>query len=407
MHQYRYSGRNAAGKAVNGILEKADKNGVIEYLQKQDITPIKIDIYVEKTALNWQAIRQEFASQRVSHEQLMMFCRQMYTINKAGLPLTRGMKSLAMSTEDGVLRVIIEDIVNRLQAGVSLSVAMRNHPLVFDNLFISMVQVGEGSGHLDNVFLQLAYYIERDIQTKKSIKSAMRYPSFVVAAMVIAMVVINILVIPAFADMFKNFGAELPIPTRILIGVSNFFVDYWWLLLGLFILSTVAISYGLRTPEGKLLWHKRKLRLPIVGVLINKASLARYTRAFAVMLKAGVPLTEAIGLCARIIDNQYLFEKIEMIRSGIEHGDSLLRTHTRSEIFPPLILQMINIGEDSGQIDALLMDVAEFYDNEVAYDLKTLSAKIEPLLIVVMAGFVMILALGIFLPMWEMFNIQK
>lgn len=408
MPQFHYYGRDNHGESVEGNLERTDKNSVVDYLLQQKITPVKVHLASASTAaINWSDIKRKYLRDRVSDEQLIMFCRQLYTINKAGMPLATGMKSLSFSMTEGALRDATEDIVARLQSGMGLSLAMRHHPAIFDSLFTSMVQVGEDSGNLDTVFIQLAHYIERDVETRKSIKAAMRYPSFVLTAMVLAMVVINIYVIPAFANMFSRFDAQLPIATRILIGLSNFFVNYWWLLMLFSTAMAVFLFYWLRTEQGRMTWDYRKLSIPIVGPLINKASLARYTRSFSLMLTAGVPLTDAIGLCAKVIDNAYLGRQIDTIKSGVERGDSLKRTHTKSNIFSPLILQMISVGESSGKVDSLLLNVAEYYDKEVEYDLKTLSAKIEPILIITMAVFVLILALGIFLPMWEMYNVQK
>jgi MSHA biogenesis protein MshG len=226
---------------------------------------------------------------------------------------------------------------------------------------------------------------------------------------------------PHFSSMFSRFDAKLPIAAPILIGPSIFFVNYSWLLLLILTGIAIFLFYWLKTDSGKVIWNHRKLSIPIVGPLINKASLARYTRSFSVTLKAGVPLSYAIGLCVKVIDNRHLAQQIETIKNGVERGGSLKRTHTRSGIFSPLILKMINVGESSGTVDSLLLDVAEYYDEEVEYydeeveyydeeveyDLKILSAKIEPLLIIVMAVFVLILVLGIFLPIWEMYNVQK
>jgi MSHA biogenesis protein MshG len=408
MPYFDYYGRDTHGEKVSGMVEKNDQMSVANYLLQQDITPVSIVIHKSNTnIIHWQALKSKLFSARISDEQLVMFCRQMYTINKAGIPLAQGIKSLSLSMSDGALRQALLDIVNRLQAGSGLSSALRHHGLLFNELFISMVQVGENSGNLDAVFLQLSHYIERDIDTRKSIVTATRYPSFVLGAMVAAMVIINIFVIPAFAAMFNRFKAELPLPTQFLIGLSTLFTEYWWLLLLISLAMLIAGYSWLKTPKGRHQWGYCRLKLPLIGSIVRKASLARYARSFSVMLKAGVPLTEAVGLCARIINNPYLATRIEQIKSGVERGDSLIRTHRRSDIFPPLILQMISVGESSGQVDTLLLEVADHYDREVNYDLKSLSSKIEPFLIVLMAFFVLILALGIFLPMWEMYNIQK
>jgi len=283
---------------------------------------------------------------------------------------------------------------------------MAQHPDVFDKLFVSLVNVGENSGKLDEAFNQLSSYLERDLDTAKRIKSATRYPSFVLGALVIAMVVINIFVIPNFADMFAKFGAELPLPTVILLGTSAFFVNYWHIMLTFVVVSWFLFKRHVKTEIGSRQWGRILLRLPIVGDIIERASMARYARSFGLMLSSGVPLIQSLQLCSRVIDNPWLGDKILGIREGIERGESLLSTHNQSGMFTPLVLQMIGVGEESGQVDTLLKEVAEFYEREVDYDLKTLSDRIEPIMIVIMASFVLILALGIFLPMWNMYSLQ-
>jgi MSHA biogenesis protein MshG len=284
---------------------------------------------------------------------------------------------------------------------------MRAHPKIFTNLFVSLVGVGENSGRLDLVFKQLSEYMERDLATMKSIKTALRYPSFVLIAITIAIAIINIKVIPAFAGMFEKFGAQLPLPTRILIGISDFFVNYWLYLFAAIVAGVAWVHHYVNTPEGSRVWGRKKLRLIVVGDIIERASLARYARSFGLMLNAGLPLSNALELSARAVDNPYLGDKIRGIRTGVERGEGLFQTHLVSGMFTPLVLQMISVGEESGQVDALLAEVAAFYESEVDYDVKQLSDRIEPIMIVIMAGFVTVLALGIFLPMWDMYSIQK
>jgi MSHA biogenesis protein MshG len=344
---------------------------------------------------------------KVEPVELIMFCRQMYTITKAGIPLIKGLHGLSASLHNYTFQAALEDIIVRLETGVELSTAMRFHPKIFNNLFVSLVNVGENSGRLDLIFRQLSEYMERDLNTSKSIKTALRYPSFVLIALTIAMIVINVKVIPAFAGLFQQFGAQLPLPTRILMGISDFFVAYWlYMLVGIIVGVAWFVNY-IKTPDGSRWWGQKKLRIIIVGDIIERASLARYARSFGLMLNAGLPISNALELCARAIDNNYLGDKIRGIRSGIERGEGLFQTHLVSGMFTPLVLQMISVGEESGQVDTLLVEVAEFYEREVEYDTKLLGDRIEPLMIVVMAGFVAVLALGIFLPMWDMYSIQK
>lgn len=406
MATFEYQGRNPDGGAEKGRIDAANQDSVVAQLIDKGITPVTIKPVSAASSVDIN-INTLFGGDKVKPIDLIMFSRQMYTITKSGIPLVRGIRGLAASIKLVSFQSVLNDICTRLEGGSSLSAAMGKHPKTFNNLFVSMINVGESTGSLDQVFQQLAFYMERDEQTRKSIKSATRYPMFVMIALAIAVAVVNVAVIPKFADMFKQFGSDLPLVTKILIGSSNLFVHYWWAML-VFISAAVAGGWHfLQTPRGAELWGKRKLSLPVVGDIIDRASMARYARSFSLMLRAGVPLNQALTLCARAIDNPYLAMKIEKIRRGIERGESLLKTHVQADMLTPLVIQMIAVGEESGRIEELLAEVADFYESEVDYDLKKLSDRIEPILIVTMAGFVTILALGIFLPMWDMYNVQK
>ena len=405
MAEFQYQGRSQRGQSVQGKMEASSVDAVAGQLVGRGITPIKIE-EISASASVMRKVNDALGANKIRTVDLVMFCRQMYTITKAGIPLTRGLRGLAASIRHEYFQEVLNEIADRLEAGASLSAAMRHYPKAFNQLFVSMIAVGESSGNLDEVFRQIGFYIERDEETRKRIKSAMRYPSFVLIAIAVAMTIINIWVIPEFANLFNRFGAELPITTRILIGTSNVFVNYGVYLLFAVMCIVGAIVYWLKTEEGAKTWGRNKMRLPIVGSLIERASMARYARSFSLMLGAGVPITQALGLSASAIDNPWLAEKINGIRSGIERGDSLLRTHLQAALFTPLVLQMVAVGEESGQVEALLIEVAEFYEREVDYDLKTLTDRIEPLLIIVMAVFVLILALGIFVPMWSLYDVQ-
>lgn len=403
---YEFKGRNAEGRLIAGQVDASSQDAAVNQLLGRGITPVDISEFIEQLSFSERFARATNRG-RVEKVELIMFCRQMHTITRAGIPLVKGLRGLSASLRNYAFQQALNDVVERLEAGVELSTAMRAHPKIFDNLFVSLVSVGENSGRLDLVFKQLSEYMERDLATIKSIKTALRYPSFVLIAISIAIVVINVKVIPAFANLFSTFGADLPLPTRILIGISDFFVDFWLYLL-VFISALVAwIYHYIRTPEGSRVWGRKKLRLIIVGDIIERASLARYARSFGLMLNAGLPLSNALELSARAVDNPYLGDKIRGIRAGVERGEGLFQTHLLSGMFTPLVLQMISVGEESGQIDSLLAEVAAFYESEVEYDVKQLSDRIEPIMIVIMAGFVTILALGIFLPMWDMYSIQK
>ena len=406
MSHFHYRGRNSQGQLVTGELDAGSLELAAGQLLSIGVTPVDLQEVSGETS-QLQEFLNRLNQRKVTTTDLIMFCRQMYTITKAGIPLIRGVRGLASSIHHPVISKTLMEVSTHLESGMGLSVALQQHPRVFNPLFVNIIHVGENSGRLDEAFLQLSQYLERDLETHKSIKAALRYPTFVIAALAFAIAIVNIKVIPAFARMFDKFGADLPLPTKILIGISNFFVGYWPYLLVMIIVVYFGWREYLKTDQGQRFWGEHKLHLPVIGDIIERGSMARYSRSFALMLRSGVPLPTALELCSRVIDNYYLAEKIRDIRNGVERGDSLLRTHSASNMFTPLVLQMIAVGEESGQVDELLAEVAAYYEREVDYDVQSLSAKIEPILIVVMAAFVLILALGIFLPMWDMYNVQR
>ena len=406
MAAFSYTGRNAQGKQVKGKIEAANSAGAAEQLSRQQIVPTSIEAASGSAEsggdLSNIDIGELLGFSVISLDDLIVLCRQMYALMRSGVPILRAINGLAESATSPKLREVLSDITNKLEGGYALSSALNQHPKVFSSLFISIIHVGENTGQLDNSFLKLATYFEREQETRKRIKAALRYPSFVISAIVVAIVILNIFVIPTFANMFAKLGADLPLATRILISSSEFFLNYWPHLLVGSIATIVGIRYYVRTPKGKYLWDKRKLKLPVVGSIIERSILSRFTHSFAIVLKAGVPMTTGLSLVADAVDNDYMREKILAIRTGIESGESLLRTAISSELFTSLVLQMIAVGEETGRVDELLEEVGDYYEREVDYDLSTLTARIEPILLVIVAGMVLVLALGIFTPMWDM-----
>lgn len=406
MARFKYQGRNAKGSVVRGTLEAVSQESAVEKLISDGIIPTAMSEHVESAALSSIDLFSLFKTP-ISLDVLVIFCRQMYSLTKAGVPLLRSMRGLSQSTTNKELKATLEAVTADLTNGRSLSSSMQQHPLVFGPLFVSMIHVGENTGRLDLSLKQLADYFEQEMETRKRIKSAMRYPSFVIIALVIAMVILNLEVIPQFATMFSRFDVELPLPTRFLIGMSNFFVNYWPMMLAGVFGAIFAFKAWVRGVKGRETWDKIQLRIPIVGDITNRAQMSRFARTFALMLKSGVPLNQSITLAAESLGNKYLENRLNEMRRGIEAGNSVAITASQTHIFTPLVLQMISVGEETGQIDDLLFEVSDFYDREVDYDLKTLTARIEPLLLVVVAGMVLVLALGIFLPMWNLLDVVK
>ncbi|UTM57641.1 type II secretion system F family protein [Photobacterium sp. CCB-ST2H9] len=403
MPTFDYRGRSSQGQLEKGQLEAATEEAAAEQLMRQGIIPLEIRRGHSQGKLNLG----ELFQRQVPQEALVILCRQLYSLTKAGVPLLRAMKGLEQSTSHPLLRTTLDAVTVELTNGRALSQAMKLHPKVFSELFVSMIHVGENTGRLEDALLQLAQYYEQELETRRRIKSAMRYPTFVLTAIVLAMIVLNTKVIPQFADMFSRFGVELPLPTRLLIGTSDFLMNYWPLLLGAALMSWIGVKAWRQTAEGKEKWDRWRLKVPVVGDIVNRAQLSRFSRTFALMIRAGVPLNQALQLSAEALENQYLENRLLEMKSGIEGGSSITQTAMQSGIFTPLVLQMIAVGEETGQVDELLHEVSDFYDREVDYDLKTLTARIEPFLLAVVAGMVLILALGIFLPMWNLLDLAR
>ena len=403
MAQFRYSGRNAQGARVSGLVEAASLDQAANELLAQQITPLQIDAQqADKGADVLQQLLERLRRRRVELDELIIFCRQMYSLSKAGVPIIRAIGGLAESTRNLYLREVLQAVRSDLERGLGLAVAMNVHPRVFNTLFISMVSVGENTGQLDGAFRQLSSYLELERETRKRLKQATRYPLFVLSAMGVALAVINLFVIPAFAKVFEQFKAELPWATRVLIGTSQFFQDYWWLLLILLVGGLYGFLRWTKTEQGALHWDRLKLRLPIVGGIFERIALARFTRTFAMMYRAGVPLLQTLSINSASVGNRRIGQAVLAMREGIERGEALTRTAAASGLFTPLVLQMMAVGEETGALDDLFVEVADFYEQEVDYDLKQLADAIEPILIVAMGVLVLILALGVFLPMWEL-----
>ena len=401
---FHYIGRTREGKQVSGSIDSGSSSLVAEQLSKKGIIPITIKAGEAKGSKSDININEWFEPKTVRAVDLIMFCRQMYALMRSGVPILRAIQGLSESTKSPVLKKALIDVNDHLERGFTLSSSMSNHPKVFPKLITSIILVGENTGQLDESFAKLAEYLEREDETKKNIKQAMRYPSFVVIALVLAMFVLNIFVIPVFADMFAQFNTELPLPTKWLMASSAFFVNYWPHLIVAMAAGYYAFKRYLDTEDGLYNWDKRKLSFPIVGSIFEQSYLARFSHSFAIVLKAGVPITQGLTLTADAISNTYMASKVKDMRKKVETGETLLRTATHSQLFTPLVLQMMSVGEETGRIDELLEEVAGFYEREVDFDLKTLTDRIEPILIVCMAGMVLILALGIFLPMWDMYS---
>lgn len=398
---FAYKGRNGRGESVQGVLEGADSGVVAGQLFGLGITPLEIKSSAAPQD-DGKGLSFGFGKKKISHTEVLLFSRQMYTLLKAGVPIMGALKGLEESTENQRFAEVVRDLRESLDSGRELSMSLARHPKVFGPFYTSMVSVGEQTGRMEEVFLRLFHHLEFEKFMSEQVKSAIRYPTFVVITMTVAIVIINIFVIPAFAKIYAGFNTELPLMTRLLIGFSNFMVEYWpYLLVGL-----AAAVFGARvwvnTPAGRMMWDRAKLRIPVAGVIILKATLARFSRSFSLAFRSGVPVTSGLSMVANTVENVYISERIVQMREGVERGESVLRTARDTGVFTPVVLQMIAVGEESGALDDLTGEIADMYQREVEYDLKHLSSQIEPILIIMLGVLVLILALGVFLPIWDL-----
>lgn len=401
MAHFAYKARNSEGQLVEGVLESTDSGGAASQLFGLGVTPIDIQPASAPRPGGAAAVGSLFQP-KIKVLDLMLFSRQMHTLLKAGVPMMRALAGLQESTANNTFVAIIKDLREGLDAGRELSASLAQHPQVFSPFYVNMVRIGEMTGRLEEIFLRLFHHLEFEKFMAEQVKAAIRYPIFVLTTMAAAIVVINIFVIPAFSKVYKSMQTKLPWMTQILIDFSNFMVASWPVLLVGALAAFFGGRYWMRQPAGKLAWDRLKLKIPVAGKIVLKGTLARFSRGFALAARSGVPVVPALTTVAQTVDNDYLAAKIIEMRESVERGESLLRAASASHVFTPVVLQMIAVGEESGSLDELMQEIGDMYQREVEYELKTLSSQIEPILVVCLGVLVLILALGVFLPIWDL-----
>jgi MSHA biogenesis protein MshG len=405
MQRFAYTGRTQGGEKMQGFLEAESAADCATSLMRGGISPVTIQETGQSERRNGRSGGLSLFAPTVKPIDVQLFSRQLYTLMRSGVPILRSLSGLIESTTNAALARVITSLKESLEAGRDLSTAMRQHPEVFTPFYVAMVRVGEATGRLDEIFLRMFEHLEFERETRARIKEALRYPSFVFIAMVVAVAVINVFVIPAFAKVYAGLGAELPLMTRILIETSRLTLAYGWFMLAGLVLAVAAFRVWRTTDAGRLIWDRFKLRLPLTGSIILRSTLARFARTLALSLKSGIPAAQALSVVAEVTDNAWVASRVEQMRNGIERGESILRTAQTAAVFNPVVLQMIAVGEETGSVDELMQEVAEMYEREVDYEIKTLAARIEPIVIVAMGGIVLVLALGVFLPMWDLASV--
>ncbi len=401
MRHFAYEGRNRRGELVRGRIESPNPQAVAQWMMGAGLVPVKIAADdPDQRSTSWLgSLRGRGA---LTSTELLLFTRQLGTMVRAGLPLMQALSGMQKSSGNPKLAALLGKLREDLDQGLELSAAMAHHPGFFDDYYVSMIRVGEGAGRLDEIFVRLSLQLEFERDMRQKIKSALRYPTFVVGAIAIAIGILTIFVIPVFAKVYASMKVELPLLTRLLLATSDFAVRWWWVVVIDLVAAVQACRMLLRQPKYRLRWDRFKLQLPLVGSIFNKAGIARFCLSFSIACKSGVPIDQAFTLVAKVVDNAYFEQRIHGMREGITRGETMLQIAQGSGIFQPMELQMIAVGEATGEMEKMMEQVAQMYQEELQYEVARLGDAIEPILLAVMGGLVLLLMLGIFLPLWDL-----
>jgi len=389
MPTYAYTARDGQGRAVQGTVDGLSADAVARQLGSIGLVPLTIDERAERSSVIDDLAARLWLG-LPSRVDLVLFTRQMYALSRAGVPITQAFRRLAHTSRNRVLGKAMMAMLEELEAGRDLATA-----------------VGEESGRIDEAFLRLNQHLEREQKVVEQVKSAVRYPAIVLVFVALAIFILMSEVIPQFSKLYGAFEVELPLPTRIIIGISDF-VSSWWLALLLSAVGGVVwFVFWVRTPRGRLVWHGFLLKLPVIGSIVQRATLARFARAFAMATRSGVPVLQALSVVALAVDNEAIARQLLGMRGAIERGEGLARAAAGQACFTPLVLQMLSVGEETGQIDEMLVEVADFYEREVDYDVRHLNDLLQPAVTLIVAVIVFILALGVLLPMWDLVKLAR
>ncbi|OGT50717.1 MAG: hypothetical protein A3E84_00350 [Gammaproteobacteria bacterium RIFCSPHIGHO2_12_FULL_42_13] len=400
MPVFAYEGRDQKGFQVSGEITAEDMGAAANELMSRQILPINISPQTEKGEL--ALVFRKLFARKLTTSELALFSRQMHALCKAGVPVLSAIQQLSQVSSVPILKHALIDIAKQVGLGEPVSKAMQKFPALFPPLMIALVSTGEANGRIDDAFLQASQYYELASTTRKRIKTALRYPLTVVVVTFLAVIGLNAFIIPKFAALYARFESQLPLPTRLLIGLSTITRDYWWLILLVVALLVFIVRIFFVTERYRAVIDHIILVLPIFGDIMRRIVMTNFTRTLGILIHTNVPLLEAIRLVAEVVNNVYAKKKILKMQAFIEQGDNLSTAANKINLFSPLILQMLSVGDTTGNMDKMLFEVSAFYEQEIDYDIKQLTDKIEPILIVIVGAIVLTLALGIFLPMWNM-----
>jgi len=397
---YAYKGKTTSGEELSGELTFNSRDEAVAHLRRKRVIAHYIREKPKKAALSLK-----LGGGRVKTREVVLFTRQFATMVNAGLPLVQCLDILSKQAEGAVFRNVIASVMHDVEGGATLAEALGRKPRVFDSLFVNMVDAGEAGGILDGILQRLAGYLEAAENLRRKVKSAMTYPTVVLTVAVGATAFMLLFIIPTFARIFKDFGGELPLPTRIVMMLSVFLKSYWWALGGGIVLLIMAIRRYYRTSSGRMRIDRFLLRVPVMGDVLRKASIARFTRTLGTMIASGVPILTALEITARTAGNKVIEEAILATKGSIGQGETISAPLRESKVFPPMVVQMIAVGEETGALDKMLEKIAAFYDEEVSVAVDTLTSVIEPILIVFMGVLVGGMVVAMYLPMFKLINV--
>ncbi len=405
MPTFKYRARDRLGKAIEGKVESPTLQLAGDQIHRLGYLPISVEEVGTSSAFN--LLDRFDRLKRVRLEDLVVFSQQLSTVYKAGLPLLTSLSNLKDQAENKKLQNVLDQVCEDVGNGNPLFSSMSKHPDVFSSVYVNMIRAGETSGRLGETLDRFVTLANRELQTRQRLKEATRYPKIVIFSVIIAFAVLIAFVIPRFASTFAQFNMPLPLPTRIMIAINHLFQTYWYLVLGALLGVSFSVRHYLKTEKGKYLWDKLKTRIPVLGPLFLKIGLSRFTNTFGMLNRSGIPILQALEITSTTVDNILLSQSIEKVRQKVSQGSTLTEALKESGRFTPLVIQMISVGESSGTLDEMLARVTDYYDVEVENAMKKLPTYIEPALTLFLGGVVLLLALAVFLPWWNMASLFK
>jgi len=400
---FRYKAVTPEGKLVEGTLEAVNQETVLARLQEQGQLPIKVFPGEDTGGILSREIRLPWKRKKVPQKDLLIFTQELSTLVKAGLTLDRSLSVLSDLTENDYLAEVVGELLREIKGGKALSEALSTYPQVFPKVYVNMVRAGEVGGALDQILERLEDYLEGADELRSYLISSMIYPCILVVVAIGSIIVMMTVVIPQFADIFENAGAPVPLPMMVLLVLSGFLTGFWWLILLVIGGGAYWIYSRLKTEEGRLNWDRQVLKLPVVGSVLRKLEVSRFSRTLGTLLQSSVPLIQSINLVKEIVENQAIASTMESIKSGVKKGEGLTRPIRQAEIFPPFALHLLAVGEETGRLDDMLLQIADSYDRDLKRSLQRLVALLEPAIILVMGLVIGVMVVSM---MYSIFSIN-